>query len=207
MRLMKVSGSAVLAVLPLAAALLFVLSIRMSRSGFLHRDTTFQSDLPAVVEQIRDLNRLETASFHAEKIVEARSTIDPLPAWVAGDRVLLVAHGIVTAGIDLSQLGPGDIKSEGGVVHVRLPACSILQVRLDDRSYVYDHHPGIFSRVDPALESEARLKAEDEIKAAALTSGILTRADRCAETSVAGLLHAAGIARVQFDGPAANTKQ
>ncbi|HET6383277.1 MAG TPA: DUF4230 domain-containing protein [Armatimonadota bacterium] len=160
--------------------------------------TTFQSNLPTVVERMQDLSRLETASFHAEKVIAARDTVNPLPRWLAGDQVLLVAHGIVTAGVDLKTMKPSDLHAEGDTVYVHLPRAAIFSTRLDDRSFVYDHHPGLLTGPDASLETQARQKAEEEIQQAAISSRILDRATTNAQSTIERLLKLAGAKTVVF---------
>jgi hypothetical protein len=161
--------------------------------------TTFRDDLPTVVEEIRNLSRLETASFRGQKIVEANKDMAPLPSWLVGDRVLLIADGEVTAGVELGRITEREVYVSGGTVHVHLPPAQIFSVRLDDRSYIYDHHPGLFGGVDNDLETEARSDAEEQVRTAALASGLLTRADKNARAVVDSLLKAAGAKAIIFD--------
>ena len=183
-----------------ALALLAAIALRMpDMRGWFHSETTLNANLPTVVEQVKDLSRLEPAELDAEKIVEGTTQTHPLPVWLVGDHVLLVAHGVVTAGIDLSGFSENDVRVDGEVVHVRLPASHVFSVRLDDRSFVYDHHPGILGGADPNLESEARARAEQEIRAAAISAGLLARADKSARSTVERLFEAAGFHQVVFD--------
>ena len=186
-------GGALLAVL-----FLFRTTDTLNPLGWLEWRTAYRADMPTLVEQMRSLSKLETASFAGQKIVEVRRELGPLPGWLAGDRVLFVAHGIATAGVDLGQMTEKDAVADGDGVRVRLPRPALFSVRLDDRSFVYDHHPGVLTGVDPAIETDARSEAETEIRDAAISSGILDRAAASARATVERLFHAAGIHRVIF---------
>jgi len=61
-----------------------------------------------VIEQVQMLGRLETVSYHIEKVVTAESGQGPL-GFLLGDKLLLIARGTVIAGVDLSQVGPEDV--------------------------------------------------------------------------------------------------
>jgi hypothetical protein len=115
----------------------------------LRSQTIIETPLPTIVQEMRTLATLDTAEFRGEKVVEARDVVNPLPTWLVGDSVLLVAQGVVTAGVDLQSIQPGDVRAQNGTVHVHLPHAQITAVRLDNRSDVYDHHTGLFSRVEP----------------------------------------------------------
>jgi len=94
-----------------------------------------------------------------------------------GDKLLFVAHGYVIAGIDMSKMTPEDLWLKDGTLHVRLPAAEIFVATLDNqKSYVYDRETGAFTHGDPDLETAVRQVAEEEIRKAALTDGILNQA-------------------------------
>ena len=58
---------------------------------------------PTVVEHIQQLQRLETVVYSMEKIVSGSQESRFLPRLLAGDRLLLIVHGDVTAGVDLDS--------------------------------------------------------------------------------------------------------
>ncbi len=101
-----------------------------------------------------------------------------------------MAHGDVTAGIDLSQVTEQDVEVVSGTITLRLPAPEVLNASLNNqKSYVYDRQTGIFTKADPQLESEVRQQAEQAILQAALEDGILTQAQQNAEQTLRTLLH------------------
>src|SRR3954453_14104717 len=73
---------------------------KIAHGGKLHINV----DQPTVIEKIRALNRLETVSYTMDKIVSGERENILLPHFLAGDRLLLVVHGEVIAGVDLSKL-------------------------------------------------------------------------------------------------------
>src|SRR5437867_10839257 len=81
--------------------------------------------LPASVllHQVQTLSQLVTVKYVLEKVVILEDV-----KWIAGlgeNKVLMVAHGTVKAGLDLSQLEPGDVKVSGKKVTLRLPKAQI----------------------------------------------------------------------------------
>lgn len=163
---------------------------------------TIDTSRPTVIDQVRALNRLETVNYQLEKVVSARSS-GPLPDFLTSDRILLVAHGEVVGGVDLSKLAPGDIKVTTDTVTLKLPAPEILYSKLDNsKTYVYDRQTGIFSKPDPNLETQIRQVAEQQIVQAALEDGILDQARTNAQSVIRSLIIGLGYRRVDFtQGP------
>lgn len=159
---------------------------------------TIVADPVTIIRQVRNLSRLETASYTVEKVITAESGQGPF-AFLFGDRLLLVAHGQVIAGVDLGWMGEEDIiVAEEGKVVVTLPPAEVLVVKLDNQdSYIFDRDTGLVG-MNPALESEARRAAEQEILNAALEDGILDMAQRNAEATVRQLILALGFREVIF---------
>jgi Protein of unknown function (DUF4230) len=155
--------------------------------------TSMDTSSPAVVEKIRQLSRLETVVYSMDKIVGGERQSAYLPDFLVGDKLLLVAHGEVIAGVDLSQLKAGDVTVKGDAVKVVLPPPELLTARIDNgRTRIYSRTTGLFANADPNLESEVRLTAEQQITAAALADGILDKAKLNARTSVTALLYGLG---------------
>lgn len=159
---------------------------------------TILPDPITIVRQMQDLSRLETASYVIEKIITAESGQGAF-AFLFGDRLILVAHGQVIAGVDLSKMAAGDIVvAEDGTVIVRLPPPEILVATLDnDKSYVYDRDTGLIG-MNPSLETAARQAAVQEITEAALEDGVLEKAQRNAEAYVRQLILSLGFREVIF---------
>jgi hypothetical protein len=133
-------------------------------------------DPVTIVRQVRSLSRLETIQYSVEKVITAESGQGPF-GFLFGDRLLLVAHGEVIAGVDLSKLAPDDLRVENNVLYVLLPEPEIFIATLDnDKTYVYDRETGILTRRDINLESTARKAAEQAISESALEDDILNLA-------------------------------
>src|ERR1700692_2738404 len=84
---------------------------------------------PTVVRQIQQLQRLETVSYAMDKIISGDYPNAYLPKFLAGDRLLLVVHGEVVAGINLAGLQPGDVQIQGLKVSIHLPAAEVFSTR------------------------------------------------------------------------------
>jgi hypothetical protein len=168
---------------------------RMLRGGQVHMTV----DQPTVIRQIRALQRIETVSYTMDKIISGERENPILPKFLAGDRLLLVVHGEVIAGLDLSKLQPGDVSVSGRRVSIRLPHAEIFTTRLDnEKTRVYSRDTGLFSTPDPDLEGEVRLEAERQIQAAALQDGILKTAENNARQTVTSMLTGLGFETVEI---------
>jgi hypothetical protein len=166
--------------------------------GLLGRTTQIDVSAPALVEKIRQLSRLETVEYSIDKIVEGERHSLLLPNFLVGDKMLLVAHGEVIAGVDLGQLKDGDVVVNGNTVRVRLPKAQVLTTRIDNqRTKVYSRTTGVLVAADPDLESEVRKDAEQQIAEAAVKDGILEKAGSNARGSVGALLKGLGFKNVE----------
>src|ERR1039458_99014 len=77
------------------------------------RTTSIDVSSPSVVEKIHQLSRLETVVYSLDKIVEGERQNAYLPDFLVGDKLLLVAHGEVIAGVDLGQIGRASCRERG----------------------------------------------------------------------------------------------
>jgi hypothetical protein len=156
----------------------------------------------SVVERVRSLSKLETVHYDLEKVISGKSS-GPLFDFLTSDKILLVAHGEVVAGVDLGKVAPSDIRIEGDKVTIKLPAPEIIYSKLDnDKTYVYDRQTGLLSKPDPGLESRLRVAAEEQIVNAAKEDGILSKAGENAKQTVRTLVEGLGYGEVQFEeGP------
>ncbi len=161
------------------------------------RGLSIDTSLPTVVNKIQRLQRLETVSYSLDKIVEGERTSPILPDFLVGDKLLLVVHGSVIAGIDLSQLQPSDVRIDGRSIQVHLPAAQIFVTSLDNtKTRVYSRTTGLLVPEDPNLESQVRAKAQEQIEQAALADGILATANKNASATVTSMLLGLGFENV-----------
>lgn len=163
---------------------------------------TIDTSRPSVIEKVRSLSQLTTVHYQMDKVVSGKSA-GPLPDFFTSDKILLVAHGEVAAGIDLSKLKPEDVVTNEGSVRLRLPKAEILYSKLDnDKTYVYDRDTGLFNKPDPNLETQLRQAAEAEIRNAAIEDGIMIKAQENAEQTLRTLITGLGYDEVEFTGTA-----
>ena len=155
---------------------------------------------PTVVDRIQQLQRLETVVYTMDKIVSGAKENPIFPDFLAGDRLLLLVHGEVVAGIDFSTLKPGDVKVEGKQIHLHLPATQVFSTRLDSaKTRVYSRQTGLLVPTDPNLESQVRQEAERQLQEAALADGILRTAQQNASSTITSLLQGLGFEKIDFN--------
>jgi hypothetical protein len=153
-----------------------------------------------VIERIQRLQRMETVVFNMDKIVTGEKDNPILPDFIAGDRLLMIVHGQVIAGIDFRRLKSSDIKIQGKEVRIHLPNPQILVTRLDNaRTKVYSRSTGLLVPVDPNLETQVRQEAEGELLQEAGLGGIIAHARDNARGTVTTLLQGMGFEKVEVD--------
>ena len=156
----------------------------------------------AVVKEMRALNRYETASFTIEKIIDAGTNGNDLQQLLFGDKLLLIAHGEVIAGFDLSTISTENVTINQSTISVTLPQPKILITKLDnDQTRVYDRQTGILTHGDKDLESKARATAELSIQRAACQEHILDEASTNARNQLTSFLKALGFTTVILNIP------
>jgi len=154
----------------------------------------------ALLTAVRDMARLESVSFHIEKVIDLKDRQPRLRGMVqAEDSILLVAAGDVVAGIDLSRLRDGDVTviSTSSEVRLQLPQPEILAVQLDaKRTYVHSRKTDLLARPAIDIETRARMHAEEDIRNAALDAGILERARQNTGHTLSALVRSLGYEHV-----------
>jgi uncharacterized protein DUF4230 len=166
----------------------------------LGRSTQLDVSQPTVVNKIQQLQRLETVVYTMDKVVSGERENAILPDFLTGDRLLMLVHGEVVAGMDFSALKSGDVVVVGKKVLLHLPEAQLFATRLDNaRTRVYSRQTGLLVPVDPDLESKVRLEAERQLQQAALLDGILKTANANARATLTSLLQAFGFEKVEFN--------
>ncbi len=158
----------------------------------------------AVVLGVQRLNELATVKQTVQVIVteEENESIltQPLPEFLTGEKLLLVAVGEVEAGVDLDELGDDDVRVVGKTVTIDLPDAHILGSSLDeDQTKLYDRDRGLLKlRGNDDLLEEARRDAEDRMVETAREGDIIEQARNNAEESIRTFVTSLGYRRVVF---------
>jgi hypothetical protein len=155
---------------------------------------------PTVVDRIQRLQRLETVVYTMDKLVTGAKENPIFPDFLAGDRLLMMVHGEVVAGIDFSNLKPGDVRVDGKQIRLHLPAAQVFSTRIDSaKTRVYSRQTGLLVSTDPNLETQVRQEAERQLQEAALSDGILRNAQQNATLTISSLLQGLGFEKIDFD--------
>ena len=150
----------------------------------------------SVILAMHELSRLETESFHVEKVIELTDEQSRVFGLVqAKDAILLVAVGDVVAGVDLAGVADGDVHVDAatGAVRVELPSPRVLSTSIDEgQTHVFNRSTELLATRREDLESLARKEASEQIEKAARDGGILARARAGAERTVRALIQSLG---------------
>jgi hypothetical protein len=163
---------------------------------------------PDVLIAVRDLARLESASFHMERVIDLTDKQSKLWGMLSTeDAILLVAVAEVTAGIDLQKLTAADVVVDPArrTARINLPAPEVLHAALDnDKTYVHSRKTGTLAERRENLETRARKEAERTLIESARQAGLLNRASENARRTVEALVHSLGYDKVEVTVRSAN---
>ncbi|MBC8095758.1 MAG: DUF4230 domain-containing protein [Akkermansiaceae bacterium] len=156
---------------------------------------------PALLTQVKALSELVTIQYVIEKVEVLEIPSENLVGQFIGsqNRMLLLAHGVVKAGINLEQLKPEDIQVQGKSISIKLPDARITDSYLDEKeTKVIDRTTGLLAPPAKDLEQLTRRNALDNIQRAARTSGILSEADARAKAQLTAFFTQLGFESVEF---------
>ena len=163
------------------------------------RAAPFSTSVPAVVEEIQRLGRLETVVYSVDTAVEGNRPPGLVADPLADDRPLLVVHGESIAGVDMGQLKREDVRIDdsGHGIHVTLPASQLFATTLDGQhTRMVVRGTGLLAPNDQNLDGDIRAKAQGQLEQTALKDGILDTARKNARATVTTLLLSEGFDRV-----------
>jgi hypothetical protein len=147
-----------------------------------------------ILRQVQTLSELVTVKYVLERVISLEDV-----KWYGENRVMLVAHGIVKAGINLSDIKPEDIRVEGKKVSIKLPYPYVTDTYLDDKqTRVMERSTGIMRTFDKDLEQNARQQAVDDLNRVARNLGILKDAEERARLQVTALFQQMGFAEIEI---------
>jgi len=112
---------------------------------------------------------------------------------------LLLARGVVKAGVDFSKLKPNDIKVQGKTIWINLPPARITDAYLDDKeTKVIERTTGFLRSFDKDLEQNVRLTAVSDMRQSASRGGIVKDANDRARAQLVSFFRLMGFERVEF---------
>ena len=148
-----------------------------------------------VITQIQSLSHLVTVKYVFEKVVVLEDA-----RWYGQNRLLMVAHGVAKAGVDLQRLEPSDAKIRGKRLSLTLPRPQLVDVYLDEgKTEILERTTGVLRVFDQQMEQEARRQAVDSIRKSARAAGILKDAEDRTRLQLMALARAAGFEEVEVE--------
>ncbi|HOW67599.1 MAG TPA: DUF4230 domain-containing protein [Candidatus Paceibacterota bacterium] len=186
----KALPAVLLAAALVAGAALVLYILKLAGPG----STAKSLSTPVFIRQIQSLSQLVTVRYVMEKVVILEDV-----KWYGENRVLLVAHGNIKAGVDLAQLKPDDVEIRGTTARIRLPPAVITDVYLDEnQTRVIERNTGLLRTFDKDMEQNARQVAVDDMRRAARNAGILQEANTRARQLLSEWLHLSGCQTIEF---------
>jgi hypothetical protein len=155
---------------------------------------------PTILLQVQTLAQLVTVQYVMEKVVDLSDTqwYKEFIKGLGENRVLMIAHGRVNAGIDLKEIKEGDITVTDKKVIIKLPPSRVTDTYLDDKlTKIVEYKTGLLRSFDKNLEQDARQQAVLDINRAAREAGILKDAEERAKTQLTNLFTKMGY-KVEF---------
>jgi hypothetical protein len=160
-----------------------------------------------IIQQVQTLSDLVTVKYVLQKVEVLDSPpTSTLGQFIQGDnKVMLLAQGVVKAGIDLKKIKPADVTISGKRLTLTLPRPQITDAYLDDsQTKVIERTTGFLRKMDKDLEQTTRQYAVNDIRRAAQASGILDDANERAQTELREFFQQMGFETVEFRS--SNTK-
>lgn len=154
-----------------------------------------RADSPVLLREVQELSELATVKYVMSHVMTKEKV-----TWLGTDQVLLVAQGVVKAGIDLRRMKEDDVRVAGKSVSIRLPRAVVTDNYLVEKyTYVYDRRTGLLVKPERTLEGEARREALSQMLIAAHEGGIHGEAEARARDLVAKLFRQLGFEQVVID--------
>lgn len=131
-----------------------------------------------ILTSVEELGRMELVRYNFKDVVEYEKDVS---RFVPNSKIVLIVAGEAVGCIDFSKIKQSDIQFQGDtLVQVALPAPQICYYKVDhSKSKVFSKENTYFQ--DAELVEEAFRYAEQNVKKAALNSGILRQTQVNAE--------------------------
>ncbi len=137
-----------------------------------------------VLERMETLGKLELTKYHFQEITEIQKVgrdFYNLFKLEGDSKAVLISKGEAVGCLDLTKMEAIDLAINQDTLIIQLPAPEICYFKLDlDQTRVYALETGIFTNEKGFIE-KAYQSAENQIKEAALNSGILLQTKQNAE--------------------------
>ncbi|MFD3002222.1 DUF4230 domain-containing protein [Pontibacter toksunensis] len=131
-----------------------------------------------VLTSVEDMGRMELVRYNFKDVVEYEKTVS---RFIPNSKLVLIVSGEAVGCVDFAKITQADIQFQGDtLVQVALPAPEICYYKVDhSKSKVFSKENTYFQ--DAELVEEGYKYAEQNVKKAALNSGILRQTTENAE--------------------------
>ncbi|WP_439880525.1 DUF4230 domain-containing protein [Pontibacter sp. MBLB2868] len=123
-----------------------------------------------ILTSVEDLGKMELVRYNFKDVVEYKKSVS---RWVPDSKIVLIVSGEAVGCVDFTQITQADIQFQGdSLVQIAIPAPEICYYKVDhSKSKVFSKENTYFQDAD--LVEESFRYAEQNVKKAALNSGIL----------------------------------
>lgn len=179
----------------LVIGLLLLLFIIMLKQAPVDKVEAISRD--GVVTKIQSLSRLQTVAYSIDTIITSKKQGNWYTLWQDEQKGLFIAHGRVTAGVDLSKINTNNVQlsdsKEGQHIDITLPAAEVFDVYLDDIE-VYDIKTGVFGlvKLDPKIFKQAQISGKKQVLATACKGDMMRLATENAQKQIQSLFRLTG---------------
>ena len=156
---------------------------------------------PVLLKEVQTLSELVTVKYVMQKAEVWNDPPKPILALfgVGDNHILLMAQGVVKAGVDLAELQTNDLHVVEKTIIVTLPPAKVTDAYLDDKeTKVVERTTGFLRSFDKDLEQHIRATTVEDLKLAALRGGIRKDADDRARAQLKALFLRLGFEKVEF---------
>jgi len=154
-----------------------------------------------ILESVEALGKLELVKYNFKEITELteknRAYLGVFK--VPDSKAVLITNGHAVGCIDLQKLSQEDILLEQDTLFIKLPQPELCFYKLDlNSSRIYSVEKTVYYKDDKQLIEKAYRMAENQIKDAALRSGILEQTSNNAEVMLRPILEQVSGKKVSF---------
>ena len=178
----------ILRFLPWLIALLLLAFLWIRRMSTYVTPEKFSIEQTTILQEIEALGKLELVKYRFKEVIEAEELakryldfgIFYLPSG-QDQKAVLIAKGEAVACVDLTKLRAEDFQIDKDTIYISLPTPELCYYKVDlDKSSFYDLETSKDNKKAGEFIDKVYKKAENQMKIAALESGILMDAERMA---------------------------
>lgn len=178
----------ILRLLPWLIVLLLLAFLWIRRMASYATPEQFSIEQTTILQEVEALGKLELVKYRFKEVIEAEELakryldfgIFYFPAG-QDQKAVLIAKGEAVACIDLTKLDSKDFQIERDTIFINMPSPELCYYKVDlDKSSFYDLETSRDNKKASEFIDKVYRKAENQMKEAAIESGILMDAEKMA---------------------------